>query len=190
MSGMATQSSTQICGGGGTSSSTSSSTSSDSRGGDSWEVISNAGDCWHGSANKAIDGNSSDSSCSCTKKECRPWWRLQLSSVYKVAEIEVTNREINPERLIGTEILIGNSEKIHHNFRWNSQPTWLSMPSIHYWLQDIVMPLFHFGIQITQMLRSRCVHFIGQITIPVCKLRIASHWEIIQFFMYFSPPFI
>ncbi|KAG7270003.1 hypothetical protein CRUP_027961, partial [Coryphaenoides rupestris] len=73
---------------------------------------------WSGPAHKAIDGNSdSDSSCILTNKQFGPWWRLQLPDVYKVAEIEVTNRKIDAQRLIGTEILIGNSKNINSNFQ-------------------------------------------------------------------------
>ncbi|KAJ3581360.1 hypothetical protein NHX12_016735, partial [Muraenolepis orangiensis] len=39
----------------------------------------------------------------------KAWWRLQLPAVYRVLEIEVTNRNSNKDRLNGLEILIGNS---------------------------------------------------------------------------------
>ncbi|KAJ3585396.1 hypothetical protein NHX12_014115, partial [Muraenolepis orangiensis] len=40
----------------------------------------------------------------------KPWWRLQLPAVYRVLEIEVTNRNSDKDRLNGLEILIGNSK--------------------------------------------------------------------------------
>ncbi|CAL8282992.1 unnamed protein product, partial [Gadus morhua 'NCC'] len=65
-----------------------------------------------GDAERAIDGNSdpewTHQSCTHTAEE-KPWWRLQLPGVYRVSEIEVTNRNENRERLNGVEILIGNS---------------------------------------------------------------------------------
>jgi len=68
---------------------------------------------WIGSAPKGIDGiTNSDASCTRTHSDFGPWWRVLLPSVYKVAEIEVTNRIHHPEELIRTEIYIGNSENI------------------------------------------------------------------------------
>ncbi|XP_059898223.1 uncharacterized protein LOC132450200 [Gadus macrocephalus] len=65
-----------------------------------------------GEAERAIDGNSSPEyahqSCTHTQEE-KPWWRLQLPGVYRVSEIEVTNRNESRNRLNGVEILIGNS---------------------------------------------------------------------------------
>ena len=66
-----------------------------------------------GKAEHSIDGNTdpvwSHTSCSRTEEEAEPWWRLELPGVYRVSEIQVTNRETNRERLNGIEILIGNS---------------------------------------------------------------------------------
>ncbi|CAL8283009.1 unnamed protein product [Gadus morhua 'NCC'] len=65
-----------------------------------------------GEAERAIDGNSdpewTHQSCTHTAEE-KPWWRLQLTGVFRVSEIEVTNRNVLRERLNGVEILIGNS---------------------------------------------------------------------------------
>uniref|UniRef100_A0A8C5B5J3 Fucolectin tachylectin-4 pentraxin-1 domain-containing protein n=1 Tax=Gadus morhua TaxID=8049 RepID=A0A8C5B5J3_GADMO len=66
-----------------------------------------------GKAENAIDGNSDPVwehySCSSTVYQVKPWWRLELPGVYRVSEIQVTNRIVSRERLDGVEIAIGNS---------------------------------------------------------------------------------
>ncbi|CAL8373263.1 unnamed protein product [Arctogadus glacialis] len=68
---------------------------------------------WSGVAERAIDGNSDPeykhNSCTHTNSTAKPWWRLELPGVYRVSEIQVTNRNIARERLNGVEVLIGNS---------------------------------------------------------------------------------
>ncbi|KAG7255327.1 hypothetical protein CRUP_035488, partial [Coryphaenoides rupestris] len=68
----------------------------------------------YGEAEHAIDGNIDGdyfhSSCAGTDGYEKPWWRLELPDVYRVSEIEVTNRsDAYPEILNDVEILIGNS---------------------------------------------------------------------------------
>ncbi|XP_056440723.1 uncharacterized protein LOC130377594 [Gadus chalcogrammus] len=66
-----------------------------------------------GKAEHAIDGNSDPEwkhySCSSTAYETKPWWRLELPGVYRVSEIQVTNRNAKRKRLNSVEIFIGNS---------------------------------------------------------------------------------
>ncbi|CAL8236318.1 unnamed protein product [Arctogadus glacialis] len=66
-----------------------------------------------GKAEHAIDGNSDPEwehySCSSTAYEAKPWWRLELPGVYRVSEIQVTNRNAKRKRLNSVEIFIGNS---------------------------------------------------------------------------------
>ena len=66
-----------------------------------------------GKAEHSIDGNTdpvwSHTSCSRTEEEAEPWWRLELPGVYRVSEIQVTNRNIDMEWLDGIETHIGNS---------------------------------------------------------------------------------
>uniref|UniRef100_A0A8C5B1Z3 Fucolectin tachylectin-4 pentraxin-1 domain-containing protein n=1 Tax=Gadus morhua TaxID=8049 RepID=A0A8C5B1Z3_GADMO len=66
-----------------------------------------------GLAERSIDGNNDPlwghNSCSCTAGQARAWWRLELPGVYRVSEIEVTNRNSNRWRLNNVEILIGDS---------------------------------------------------------------------------------
>jgi len=67
-----------------------------------------------GEAEHAIDGNSdphyNNYSCTATIESEKPWWRLELPGVYRVSEIEVTNRNDAVQwRLNNVEILIGNS---------------------------------------------------------------------------------
>ena len=66
-----------------------------------------------GVAERAIDGNSDPEwghhSCTHTDSQTRPWWRLEQPGVYRVSEIQVTNRNVRREYLTGVEILIGNS---------------------------------------------------------------------------------
>ena len=66
-----------------------------------------------GKAEHAIDGNSDPDwyhdSCTHTESQAKPWWRLELPGVYRVSEIQVTNRNDVRERLNNVQILIGNS---------------------------------------------------------------------------------
>ena len=66
-----------------------------------------------GKAEHAIDGNSDPewghNSCSATAYQAKAWWRLELPGVYRVSEIQVTNRNARRDRLNGVEIHIGNS---------------------------------------------------------------------------------
>uniref|UniRef100_A0A673HFX1 Fucolectin tachylectin-4 pentraxin-1 domain-containing protein n=1 Tax=Sinocyclocheilus rhinocerous TaxID=307959 RepID=A0A673HFX1_9TELE len=65
-------------------------------------------------AEQAIDFNpgltKSYSACSSTSAQTNSWWRVDLSSVYRVSRVVVTNRlDCCPERINGAEIRIGNS---------------------------------------------------------------------------------
>ncbi|KPP59372.1 hypothetical protein Z043_122714, partial [Scleropages formosus] len=65
-------------------------------------------------ADKAIDGNRhalhGDGSCSQTRAESNPWWRLDLLDMYRVTSVNITNRgDCCPERINGAEIRVGNS---------------------------------------------------------------------------------
>ncbi|XP_048059454.1 uncharacterized protein LOC125276079, partial [Megalobrama amblycephala] len=65
-------------------------------------------------AQKAIDGNRnsirSRGSCSHTKADRDPWWRVDLLEVYKISRVSITNRgDCCPERINGAQIRIGNS---------------------------------------------------------------------------------
>uniref|UniRef100_A0A671TF21 Fucolectin tachylectin-4 pentraxin-1 domain-containing protein n=1 Tax=Sinocyclocheilus anshuiensis TaxID=1608454 RepID=A0A671TF21_9TELE len=64
-------------------------------------------------AQNALDGLSfkkPSSSCSSTDNQTNPWWRVDLSSVYRVSRVVITNRlDCCPEKIDGAEIRIGNS---------------------------------------------------------------------------------
>ncbi|CAL8287755.1 unnamed protein product [Gadus morhua 'NCC'] len=66
-----------------------------------------------GQADYAIDGDSGPQwnhySCTSTNYQVERWWRLELPSVYRVSEIEVTNRFDRRHYFSDVEILIGNS---------------------------------------------------------------------------------
>ncbi|XP_051577215.1 fucolectin-6-like [Myxocyprinus asiaticus] len=67
-----------------------------------------------GGASNAIDGNRDSDynhgSCTATKLQNDPWWRVDLLDKYVVTSITVTNRkDCCSERLDGAEIRIGNS---------------------------------------------------------------------------------
>uniref|UniRef100_A0A8C5QVD4 Fucolectin tachylectin-4 pentraxin-1 domain-containing protein n=1 Tax=Leptobrachium leishanense TaxID=445787 RepID=A0A8C5QVD4_9ANUR len=67
-----------------------------------------------GAAENAIDGSSSanymSKHCSHTAQDAPPWWRLDLTKVYNVQRVKVTNREdCCSERINGAEIRIGLS---------------------------------------------------------------------------------
>lgn len=70
---------------------------------------------FEGSAEKAIDGNLSpvfgDGSCTHSKPQTNPWWRVDLLDVYKVESVTITNRgDGSPERINGAEIRVGKSD--------------------------------------------------------------------------------
>uniref|UniRef100_A0A671PHV6 Fucolectin tachylectin-4 pentraxin-1 domain-containing protein n=1 Tax=Sinocyclocheilus anshuiensis TaxID=1608454 RepID=A0A671PHV6_9TELE len=51
-----------------------------------------------------------DTTCTHTKNEINPWWRLDLMDNYYISTVTITNRaDCCPERLDGAEIHIGNS---------------------------------------------------------------------------------
>ncbi|KAL1272083.1 hypothetical protein QQF64_031099 [Cirrhinus molitorella] len=65
-------------------------------------------------AEKAIDGNRGLQrlriGCSSTLTETNPWWRLDLSHVYRISRVVITNRnDCCVEQMNGAEIRIGNS---------------------------------------------------------------------------------
>ncbi|XP_049324928.1 uncharacterized protein LOC103037467 [Astyanax mexicanus] len=67
-----------------------------------------------GCAIKAIDGNRDGNyfsgSCTHTKYDLSPWWKLDLQKTHKVSSITITNRQdAVPERLNGAEIRIGDN---------------------------------------------------------------------------------
>uniref|UniRef100_UPI003AAFECB7 uncharacterized protein n=1 Tax=Centroberyx gerrardi TaxID=166262 RepID=UPI003AAFECB7 len=69
---------------------------------------------------RAIDGNRASiwrqGSCTHTKHELKPWWRLDLQNTYKVTYVTITNRkDCCHTRLNGAEIRIGNSLKNNGN---------------------------------------------------------------------------
>ncbi|XP_062278424.1 uncharacterized protein LOC133983374 [Scomber scombrus] len=71
-------------------------------------------------AGRAIDGNGASNwrqgSCTHTRKDFNPWWRLDLLKSYKVSTVTITNRQdCCPERLNGAEIRIGNSLNANGN---------------------------------------------------------------------------
>ena len=66
-----------------------------------------------GKAEHAMEWNSDPqwehNSCTATISQAKPWLRLELPGVYRVSEIQVTNRNDVRERLNGVQIFIGNS---------------------------------------------------------------------------------
>ncbi|XP_036413788.1 uncharacterized protein LOC118798515 [Colossoma macropomum] len=68
----------------------------------------------YGHAYNAIDGNTDSNydhgSCTSTKAQQNPWWRVDLLDEYTVTSVTITNRgDCCPERINGAEIRIGNS---------------------------------------------------------------------------------
>ncbi|XP_039509884.1 fucolectin-5-like [Pimephales promelas] len=65
-----------------------------------------------GDAQHAIDGNRDSDykkeSCTHTKTEFNPWWRVDLGNVYSVSNVTITNRgDCCKERLRGAQIRVG-----------------------------------------------------------------------------------
>ncbi|XP_053182681.1 fucolectin-1-like [Scomber japonicus] len=66
-----------------------------------------------GIAYNAIDGNRAshweEGSCTHTRNDNKPWWRLDLRTTHKVFSVKITNRDSYENRLDGAEIRIGDS---------------------------------------------------------------------------------
>ncbi|XP_016315909.1 fucolectin-7-like [Sinocyclocheilus anshuiensis] len=65
-------------------------------------------------AQNAVDGNRESvyalGSCSVTNGDMNPWWRVDLSDVYRVTRVSITNRgDCCEKRIEGIQIRIGNS---------------------------------------------------------------------------------
>ncbi|XP_048057801.1 uncharacterized protein LOC125275146 [Megalobrama amblycephala] len=65
-------------------------------------------------AQNAVDGNRNSilslGSCSHTKSDRDPWWRVDLLEVYEITKVSITNRgDGNAPRINGAQIRIGNS---------------------------------------------------------------------------------
>ncbi|XP_061772169.1 fucolectin-like [Nerophis ophidion] len=63
---------------------------------------------------RAIDGNRAShwkqKSCTHTKRDMKPWWRLDLQKMYKINTVTITNRkDCCHKRINGAEIRIGDS---------------------------------------------------------------------------------
>uniref|UniRef100_A0A8C5WB18 Fucolectin tachylectin-4 pentraxin-1 domain-containing protein n=1 Tax=Leptobrachium leishanense TaxID=445787 RepID=A0A8C5WB18_9ANUR len=73
-----------------------------------------------GTASKAIDRNNQTNyhigSCTHTKLEDNPWWKLDLLKSYRITQVIITNREdCCKERLQGAEIRVGDSPNVRDN---------------------------------------------------------------------------
>ncbi|XP_030609373.1 uncharacterized protein LOC115797031 [Archocentrus centrarchus] len=70
-----------------------------------------------GLASKAVDGKRDPSyqtgSCTLTKLESNPWWRVDLGKMYTIGAVMITNTAELENRLDGAELWIGNSTKIN-----------------------------------------------------------------------------
>ncbi|KAL5013631.1 hypothetical protein ScPMuIL_007901, partial [Solemya velum] len=68
------------------------------------------------SASLAVDGSNSgtfgDISCTHTQEEYRPWWRVDLGSLYKVRGFNIYNRREQPWRLMYFQVFIGNTTDV------------------------------------------------------------------------------
>ncbi|XP_067217489.1 uncharacterized protein [Chanodichthys erythropterus] len=67
-----------------------------------------------GDAQHAVDGNRDTNygkgSCTQTKSEFNPWWRVDLGNVYRISNVTITNRgDCCKERIRGAQIRVGNS---------------------------------------------------------------------------------
>ncbi|KAI4800553.1 hypothetical protein KUCAC02_009618 [Chaenocephalus aceratus] len=65
---------------------------------------------------RAIDGNRASvynqGSCTQTRKQRNPWWRLDLQKTYRINTVTITNRkDCCSDRINGAEIRVGNSLK-------------------------------------------------------------------------------
>ncbi|XP_070537090.1 adhesion G protein-coupled receptor L2-like [Ptychodera flava] len=70
-------------------------------------------------ASRAVDGNRDSNfqhgSCTHTKQESEPWWKVDLAVEYTIHTVVVTNRNYKAQRLQGAVIRVGNSDVIANN---------------------------------------------------------------------------
>ncbi|XP_010765257.1 fucolectin-1-like [Notothenia coriiceps] len=69
---------------------------------------------FYGYPQRAVDGNLASSytqkSCTHTRKQRNPWWRLDLQKTYRINTVTITNRkDCCSDRINGAEIRVGNS---------------------------------------------------------------------------------
>ncbi|KAF3855677.1 hypothetical protein F7725_016400 [Dissostichus mawsoni] len=69
---------------------------------------------FNGNPERAVDGNLASvynqNSCTHTKKQRNPWWRLDLQKTYRINTVTITNRkDCCSDRINGAEIRVGNS---------------------------------------------------------------------------------
>ena len=107
-----------------------------------------------GKAQNAIDGRRASHwkqrSCTHTRRNYRPWWRVDLRADYKVNYVTVTNRkDCCANRLNGAEIRIGNSlrdngnrNKRYNHLQFNSGiqhvPLSRATYKYHVWFPDVL----------------------------------------------------
>ncbi|XP_069771249.1 fucolectin-like [Narcine bancroftii] len=111
-----------------------------------------------GAAINAIDGNHNTnlwgSSCSQTRRQCRPWWRVDLHQHYKIFVVRITAPNSHRLSLAGAEIHIGDSLFNNGNnntlcARISSLPPGRMMeffcqpPSVHGRFLNIYLPRCH-----------------------------------------------
>lgn len=75
-----------------------------------------------GQASNAVSGCRSgvwpSGCCTHTTLQADPWWKVDLLDVFKVSAVSIYNRQdCCPERLLGAEVLIGNSLQYNNNAR-------------------------------------------------------------------------
>ncbi|XP_033935957.1 uncharacterized protein [Pseudochaenichthys georgianus] len=71
---------------------------------------------YRGYPDRAIDGNRASAynqrSCTNTRKQRNPWWRLDLLKTYRINTVTITNRkDCCSDRINGAQIRVGNSLK-------------------------------------------------------------------------------
>ncbi|XP_070580739.1 fucolectin-like [Ptychodera flava] len=82
---------------------------------------STSGNALDGTADKAIDGNKDSDlkegqSCTLTKKEFGPWWKVDLGRAYDIYQIVITNRQdCCPFRIKSAEVRVGDSPNLEDN---------------------------------------------------------------------------
>ncbi|KAF3855678.1 hypothetical protein F7725_016401 [Dissostichus mawsoni] len=86
---------------------------------------------FNGNPERAVDGNLASvynqNSCTHTKKQRNPWWRLDLQNTYRINTVTITNRkDCCSDRINGAEIRVGNSL----NARGNPNPICAVISSI------------------------------------------------------------
>ncbi|XP_077999955.1 uncharacterized protein LOC144452685 [Glandiceps talaboti] len=83
------------------------------------KTVDQSSSVWYSKANHAVDGNTDTSfcegSCTITRFESDPWFRIDLGKCRTVEYVTITKTENCPGDIVGAEVRVGNYLDFHRN---------------------------------------------------------------------------